>query len=375
MVFPRCFIRKLLLTLALGLCVLPASAQAHPEVPRERPGVDPARPEISSGRPPSAPRNLSPEAAKAAADAFNHRPKVVLWKKNGDLEHSRDYRAYEFNQTGTEQRPLSLQGLEDLYKTGSPIVNTGDVPHGENWHKFIFGHSDQTVIHEKDSANRDLRAIAEATALAGRPLDPGTTKVFNALPQETHPASSLRERTRMGIAGSQTAWGAMNAQIKSASQGFSSHVADKTALFNELQYGRANVIVIYAHFDGTRLYLPGAAGGTLSIDEIARIDRTKDPAVRERVIVLAACSTAYHFSNSASLASVLLQKGIARTVLATDRPYDARGIPDLMTHLGARTPLREAGGQLLQYVELRNPEELPGQPFGRRPESEEAAGE
>jgi len=374
MISHRSLASKFLPALILGLCTLPAPAQAHPELPPERPKIDSERvPDPTTGKLPGN-GNLSPQARDAAKDAFN-RPKVVLWKKTGSLENYHQYRAFEVDQSGGAERPLSLQGLDNLYKSGSPVVNTGDMPRGEDWRKYVFSHSDQVVIHEKASANRDPAAVAHATELAARPLDRRATRIFNALPQETDPASSFLERTRMGIGGSQAAWQTMNAQIKSVSRGFASQVADKKALLDELHYGSASVVVIYAHFDGTRLYLPGSNGDSLSVEEIARVDRTRDPAARERVIILAACSTAHHFSTSGSLTSVLLEKGIARTVLATDQPYDARVIPDLMARLAAGTPIREAGGQLLQHVELRNPGALPGQPPLRRAAGEGLAGE
>jgi hypothetical protein len=54
----------------------------------------------------------------------------------------------------------------------------------------------------------------------------------------------------------------------------------------------------------------------------------------------------------ASLVSLLLQKGIGRTVFATQFPYDARQIPDLMQRLSSGAGPRAGGGQLRQYVEL-----------------------
>jgi hypothetical protein len=234
------------------------------------------------------------------------------------------------------------------------------------------GLTDKIVIHEKTSANADPRAIHEATELGGRVLDPGTTKVFNALPQETDPRASSIELQRMGgIVGTRDAWAAVNRRIRESAEGFTVHSAKKTALLSELQYGNSSVVVIYAHFDGERLYLPGSNGETMSVDEIASIDRTRDSTVRNRVIILASCSTAAKPVNSQaqSLVQVLLQKGIARTVFATDRPYDARDIPALMARLKSM-PLREASGALQQHVELEQPQSFP-EPFLKKFKGEE----
>jgi hypothetical protein len=148
--------------------------------------------------------------------------------------------------------------------------------------------------------------------------------------------------------------------------------ATKEALLKELRSGTSDVLVLYAHFDDGLLYMPGAHGGTISIHELEQIDRTKDPSVRERVVVLVSCKTAARTTEDPhSLASVLLEKGIARTVMATDRPYDSRDIPALLKRVASGLPLREAvalptqpspgaataqrASYLQQYVELQVP--------------------
>jgi len=152
-------------------------------------------------------------------------------------------------------------------------------------------------------------------------------------------------------------WADLNKRINDLANRFPAQVADKKTLLDELHYGDSPFILIYAHFDGERLYLPGVDGDTLSVDEIATIHRANDPTVRERVIVLVACSTAA-VRQSESLVQTMLRLGIARSVFATDRPYNAREIPALMERLRAK-PLREAGGQLHQHVELERPQVFP----------------
>jgi hypothetical protein len=108
------------------------------------------------------------------------------------------------------------------------------------------------------------------------------------------------------------------------------------------------------------------------VDEIAAVDRTRGLSVN-RVIVLAACNAAV--KSPTSLVSMLLQKGIARTVLATDQTYDARDIPALMARLKSQTPLRRAAGQLHQYVELKLPDGLRRPTLGLHNETEGVIGE
>lgn len=277
----------------------------------------------------------------------------INWKKINDPQLRNRYTASERIDTGTKPRALTFDDFQRLLNSGNTIVNSGEVPRGEGWRRITDQYPAQFVTHEADSANREPGSIAEAAALADRPLDPSSVKVFNALPQLSDGPFGQQERVRMGIGGAPQGWRAVNAGIQAASQGLNSQVATRQALLDELQHGSASVIIVYAHFDGFQLRMPGVSGASVSILDLARINRRGDPAVRNRVIILAACSTAEKTAGAQSLTSVLLRNGIARTVLATDRPYDGRDIPDLLARLRSRTPVRQAGGQLRQYVELR----------------------
>ncbi len=323
----------------------------------------------SSGK--EAPSNARPRTNMAHAGLAAHPRTVtdsaairhIVWKRSGNGTIGVNYQAWEVDErTGLAGRFLSRADLDRMYGSGATVVNSGDVPHGPMWRAYTASHSGKAVIHEKDSANADWQAIQEATALAEKTLDPGSTKVFNALPQETEEEASRLERARMGgIVGSREAWQSVNRRIRESAEGFHSQVADKQSLMDELQHGHASVVVIYAHFDGVHLYMPGVKGEALSVDEIGKIDRTNDSSVRNRIIVLAACSTAAAPADAGaqSLVQVLLQKGVARNVFATDRPYDARDIPALLAKLKLK-PLQEATEKLSPHVEVERPQELHG---------------
>jgi hypothetical protein len=283
----------------------------------------------------------------------------VIWERSAD--GSSPYAAYELAPGPPQQKiKLDRDSLKKLQASKVPIVYSGDIPRGDAWQKFIAGQSSTTIIHEPESANKDLLSIAEATALGKRPLSQNT-KVFNALPQESDPAASHQERTRMGLQNTGTvgAWTSLNESIRPEVEAFDHPFAAKKAILNELSTGTSDVVLIYAHFDGERLHLPGKEGTredhTISVDEIANLKRTAN---KDRIIVLVACETAKP-RNGRSLASVLLQHGLARTVFATEQKYDARNIPALMKTLRGSAPLRDAGGQLMQYVELHHQAGLP----------------
>jgi len=378
--FPRSLLATMLVASVFAASAVRALAQV-PEIPREQPveGTEhPAEDDRQQDRILPADGHLDIDSQElrrlTSRRSVPPDPVQVLWKATPNPVRGLDYRAYLTSKDGGAPRLLTPSDLQQLYNASAPVVNTGDVPQGGNWQQLTANHGDKVVIHEKTSGNASWVDIAGAVELAGKPLSPATTRVFNALPRETSPGESLRELHRMSIVGTGEAWTAVNERIKQETDGFHTEVADKKALLDELHYGHSNVIIVYAHFDGNRLYLPGAEGGTLSVDEIAKIDRSGDLAVRDRVIILAACNTAAP-AHSGSLASLLLQKGIARTVLATDHPYDARDIPALMARLRSGKPLRESAGQLRQYVELDRQIRLTVQILWQFTESETSSGE
>jgi hypothetical protein len=365
-------LRATLLLLLAGVSFL-AWAQM-PEVPREvprdtsketaneSPGEEHARepaPVLNghiSGRVETVRRSM--EVARVNAAPAAH---TVYWQTTRDGNGRPSSRAYEVvPDVPPPGRPLGLEGLKALVHSG-PIVHSGEVPSVDNLEKLTGSRGADTVIHESSSANRDPAEIDHAEKLGRLPLNPGNTHIFNALPQETGVAASTQERTRMGLqrTGTPEAWRRVNDEIERTTEGFPRAVATREAILEELQHGSSDVIVLYAHFDGERLHLPGKDGtlkeNSISVDEIARMQsRSGDPKVRDRVIVLVSCNGATQIKGH-SLAEAILAKGIARTVFATDKPYDARQIGELMTQIKAQAPIREAGGQLHQYVELRRP--------------------
>lgn len=283
-------------------------------------------------------------------------PLHIDWQKFKVADGVSGYRAVVISGDGSQasNTHLTQKELEDLFSSDRPIVNSGDVPYGSAWQNVISGHESKTITHEKGSANSDLLSITLATNLGDTSLDPAKTKIFNALPLGT----GELELQHMGItAGAPEQWAEANREISHASQGFQSSIATKQSLLEELRTGSSDVVVIYAHFDGNALHFPGYPVETLSVDEIAQIHRVGDPSTSGRVIILAACSTAAVPSGgqARSLVQTLLANGIARTVFATDRPFNAWNIIPLMDKLKSKT-IREAAGQLRQHVEIDPPD-------------------
>jgi hypothetical protein len=300
------------------------------------------------------------EKIRNARLAAQPSPIEIVWKATALPGGGHSYAAYRTSDVFTQPpaqppaqpRPLTPAELQAYINGPIPVLHSGDVPHGRSWQELTAHHADTTVIRDPASPNRSERDIKIALDLTSHALDTSEVKVFNALPQETAPAASLQERQRMGIVGSTKAWQNLNETLSEQSQGFPHRaVATREALLDELHYGHSPVIIVYAHFDGERLLMPTLGGRSISVQDIASLDRIREGTVPDRVIILAACSTAAP-AHGASLASVLLKQGLARTVLATDHPYDARDIPALIAHLRSGSPIRGADSQLRQYVRL-----------------------
>jgi hypothetical protein len=196
--------------------------------------------------------------------------------------------------------------------------------------------------------------IKTAAALGGRTLQPGQTRLFSALPELSNWASSRIELWRMGLDSSQKEdWQALNSQIQSqfGSSPIKVESAVKQELLGELSNGSADVVVLIAHFDGENIYLSGAFGEKISMDEISHLSRETAP---DRAVVLMVCNAGGVNQDVASLAEQILQNKLARTVFASPDPVNARTVPAILDRLLLqRSSIREALGQgYIQIVRL-----------------------
>lgn len=290
--------------------------------------------------------------SEAFAASLLHRPWEIKWE---------------------EGKPPAVSDVKNFLQSGGDhmILSTGTLPSDrvfrQQWRELNDEYPDRIIVREPESANRTPDSINAARKLGDGRVDPATMKIFNALPYEHEIGNFILEQNRMAIGGTPDVWRRINEDIKKASEGFKDvQTATRKQILDEFEFGTSSAMIIYAHYADGHLYLPGAHGGTISIDEIRQIVR-KDGGAKNRVIILAACSTGRRAEDTRSLTSVLLEKGIAGTVMATDRPFDAKLIPDLIGRLKAGVPLRKAGapgppgtqgrprGYLQQYVELHGP--------------------
>lgn len=303
-----------------------------------------------------------------AEERLHPKPLEIHWEKNSGGNPR--YLAYRIEDG--KQTLLTQPQILALYHDGQRVLNTGVATQDPAWHKFTAPLADQTIVHEEESANRSNADLDWAMEVAGRPLDPAKTVVFSALPQQSAPRASFKERQRMQIGGSGEAWTQLNGRIEKSGAKFApAKVATKDALLKEFEQGTSNVILVYAHFDGNILHMPDADGkpgeGISMADFAALADR---PDAKDRVIILVACSTARAAPGDTSLVSLLLKKRLARVVFATAFPIDAQHIPDFLKNLSAGRLPTQADPQLRQYVELDEEKFWDELDFNRRPGTE-----
>jgi hypothetical protein len=275
------------------------------------------------------------------------KPIEVYWKINPSGNPR--YLAFEDG----KQTPLTRAQILALYKDGQKVLNTGVATQYADWHNFTADFADRTIIHEEGSPNQTDAELDRAMTAAAGPLRPAETVVFTALPQQSSAQFFAAEKRRMQIGGTGPAWKDLNGEIEKSSGDFPARVATRKALLNEIANGTSNVILVYAHFDGTTLHMPdanGRQGEGITLDDFKNLaDRAN---AGDRVIVLVACNTARAVPGESSLVSLLLKKHLARAVLATAFPYDARKLPAFLQNLAKGIPPGKADPQLRQYVEL-----------------------
>lgn len=344
-----------ILALAIFLSGVSLFAQEIPRIPEER--EIPRQDREREGNPQGAPKldshsKLSVEQLRARIHPSNNSPALRM--------------ELRWNDGSTP----AVKDVEDFLRSDSrkTIVSTGALPADrvlrQQWRALNDKYADRIITHEPESANKTSQSISAAVALGDRPLDPATVKIFNALPQEQDLHNFAMEQNRMLIGGTPETWRRLNEEIQKQSAGFREvKAATRSEVLEEFRSGTSSTMILYAHFSDGHLYMPGAHGGSIGIEEIKQIVRN-DPGAKNRVIILAACSTGARTADTRSLTSVLLENGIAGSVMATDRPYDAKLIPGLIERLKSGMPLRRAGARgelgnqdqpgvhLQQYVEV-----------------------
>jgi hypothetical protein len=259
---------------------------------------------------------------------------------------------------------IDLGGAADLTRVDRFVFASqitlleGDFPENQTWHKWLATTCKRCVLSSRRSANRTIPEKAFA-ALLGRAVPRiQAMRVYNALPYEQRDPDSTQERTRMGIDGSKDRWIEINKRIRSSigvdspadlDNGIKIHTARKEPLMEELREGNADVVLIFAHSDGRKIYLPGRNGSSISIDELRTVRRKESP---PRAVILVACEAGAVNQDTNSFAEALVENNLAATVFAYPGRVSASYIPEMFARLRTGVSLRDAFPGLYQIVNM-----------------------
>jgi hypothetical protein len=220
-------------------------------------------------------------------------------------------------------------------RRASAVIHDGDdLP--EEWMRALYSGNLGGYIRKSDrSSNITDNDLKQAASLGSKNFRHDSTSVFNALPAESSLFWSRVELLRMGLDMSDhTEWASVRQEVLQTTAAVSLPVkkAVKTEVLEEFGAGKSDVVLIVAHSEGGKLYLPGRNGEYISIDDLDRIAR---PDVPNRIVVLVTCQGGGVNSQATSMSEAILRNRLARTVYATPHNVDARTVGDLLTKLFA----------------------------------------
>ena len=251
---------------------------------------------------------------------------------------------------------IDYSKLNGLVSTSAITVIEGDLPDSPKWHRWLSTSCKACVLSSRHSPNNTPRSKALAALLGTNIPMPRGLIAYNALPYERSVLRSVKERTRMRIQGSRRDWEAISDRIGKSLSGDTSgqvkasitlETANKDSVLKELREGDSDVLLIFAHSDGTRIYMPGSTGSSISVDELRAIRRKAPPV---RAVILIACEAGSVNRGTHSIAEALLNSNLAMTVFAYPGVINATYIPEMLGKLGSRESLRDSLPGLYQIV-------------------------
>jgi hypothetical protein len=231
---------------------------------------------------------------------------------------------------------------------GDVFVLKGDVTRqNEEWFKELG----QTVTVSKLSPKRNDEEAALAATLALRPFKPDEAVVMNGLPYETE--AGPEELARMGLRGTPEQWRSARREIRSAAGHIPMKGATRKTVLQELREGKSNMLFLIAHSDSNAIFLPGVAGGKITMQELDSIRRVSAP---DRVIVLLTCKAGTVNGATQSLAETLIKNRLASVVFASDEFIHTKDVAEMLRNLQGSATLGQVFESLRAIVRIDEPE-------------------
>jgi len=234
-----------------------------------------------------------------------------------------------------KQLSTALKELVEPLKKGDLVIHQGaDLP--ESWMKELTKNEASFVRVSSRSPNT-AEEQPHAIQLGDQGLRPPSlfgqvrTRIFNGLPQAKGQLRGRWELWRMDLPISERAeWQRVqdNVQQTLRQTPFSGELAKKASLIQGLKSHDYDVVVLIAHNDGAKIYLPD--GKSISREEL---DQIRLPSSPDRVIVLITCRAGQVNADTVSWAERVLRNKLAKTVFASPVDVDASKVPQLLHDL------------------------------------------
>lgn len=234
---------------------------------------------------------------------------------------------------------------------GDVFVLQGDVTQAD---EDQFKELGQVVTLSKSSPKRGYDEAARAATVALRPFKAEQAVVMNALPYERNAERGQEELARMRLHGTSEGWRAAGREIReAAAEGrIPVRIATKKAVLKEFQEGQNNVLFLIAHSDSNSIFLPGLAGGRITIEDLDSIKRNSAP---DRAIVLLACKTRAAKGQSPSLAEALIKNRLASIVFASEDLVYTKDVSAMLRSLHENGTLGQAFESMGAIVRVDEP--------------------
>jgi len=224
------------------------------------------------------------------------------------------------------------QALQDLLSNNPGlIIHRGGVLPDE-WFHLIRGSGRPYVRVRPTSPNQGLSGIKGAARLGDQSISQDRARIISALPRLNGGLLDYWELSRMGLDwGERAGWKGLLSDLASRSLLDQMVEADSEVLRTELVTGTSDVVFVIAHNDADHrfIYLPGSRG-KISYDDVGSMRREVAP---DRTIVLITCEGGRENADAWSLAEMMVQNKLAKTVFASRNKVSAVNLPAILNDL------------------------------------------
>jgi hypothetical protein len=195
----------------------------------------------------------------------------------------------------------------------------------------------QYVRGIEGSGNRETAEVLTAARLGQKRFEAANAELLDGLPNLRRGILGLWDSWRMNLAFSvRHEWRQFRRDLRLPAQ-VATRQATARDVMNALRVEHKDILLVVAHNDGRYVYLP--SGERIAFADIGSVRREVAP---HRVVVLITCKGASKNEGLDSIAKLILDNRLARSVFASEDFVDARNLPNILSRLLEAPSLRTA---------------------------------